>query len=62
MRMAHGYRIYLLDSRNRISLGYEFEGPDDAAAIKEADLLAGGNSVEVWHRSRLVAYSRRKAG
>jgi hypothetical protein len=60
--MAQRYRICILDSRNRISLGYEFEGPDDAAAIEEADFLSEGNSVEVWDRSRLVAYSRRKAG
>jgi hypothetical protein len=60
--MNHAYRIYILDSHNRISLGYDFKGPDDAAAVKEADSLAGSRSVEVWDRSRLVSYIARKAG
>jgi hypothetical protein len=60
--MTHAYRIYILDSQNHISVGHDFEGSDDPAAIKQAELLSKGNAVEVWYRARLVANKGSKTG
>ena len=49
------YRIYLVDSSQRITgLPIEMTLPDDVAAVEKALLLEGAYSIEIWQRERLV--------
>jgi hypothetical protein len=60
--MRKEYKIYVLNSENRINLAHDFIGDDDSEAMREAELFAEANSVELWQGSRLISYIARKAG
>lgn len=49
------YKIYLLDSTGRISLAFDFDGPNEQSAVEEAKRYADGSDVEIWRRTQLVA-------
>jgi hypothetical protein len=59
--MSKEYKIYVLNSENRINLAYDLIGNSDADAMREAELFAEANSVELWQGSRMVSYITRKA-
>jgi hypothetical protein len=41
--MSKEYKIYFLNSENRINLAYDFIGDSDAEAMREAELFAEAN-------------------
>jgi len=50
------HRLYCLDAMGRIGLPEWFQAPDDAAAIRQAQVLRrGALKCEVWLGNRLVA-------
>ncbi len=54
--MPH-YRIYLLNTKRRITSVREAEFPDDDAALMEAKSVIDGQAgAEVWSLARLVGY------
>jgi hypothetical protein len=61
MAMSNGYKIYIMDSQHRISLAFEFSGPNDESAVQVAREHAEQNGVEVWKGSCLVAQIAQRA-
>jgi hypothetical protein len=51
--MAH-YRMYLLDSRNKISSGLDLTCTDDRDAVAQARSQAENRAFEVWQSTRRV--------
>lgn len=49
------YRIYLIDTDNHIASALDYEGPDDLAALDNANRLRQSRAAEIWQSTRLVA-------
>jgi hypothetical protein len=48
------YRLYFLDSADRIRQAIDMECDDDATAIEAAEPYRDGRTMELWNRDRLV--------
>lgn len=50
------YRVFWTNKAGRIvGVAETIAARDDAAAVREAERIAGGRTVEVWDRARRVA-------
>ncbi len=50
------YRAYILDSDRRIRLAHELACETDEQAIAAAQAYVDGHAVELWDKSRRIAY------
>jgi len=48
------YRLYLVGSQGRFIKVEVIDGPDDAAAVADAQQYIDGQAMELWDRGRLV--------
>jgi hypothetical protein len=48
------YRLYRLDTNDRIMDALEFEGPNDDAAVAEAVRVDHAAVIEIWSGARKV--------
>ena len=48
------YRLYCLDGVGKVASAEWIEADNDEAALKEAEVVRGGRSCEVWQGNRLV--------
>jgi len=48
------YRFYIVGADGRLIRSAHFDCPDDSAAIKQAELMLDGYSVEIWQLERRI--------
>jgi hypothetical protein len=48
------YRFYIIGAGGQLIRSVRFDCPDDSAAIKQAELMLDGHSVEIWQLERKV--------
>jgi hypothetical protein len=48
------YRFYIIGAGGQLIRSARLDCPDDSAAIKQAELILDGNSVEIWQLERRI--------
>ena len=56
------YRAYVVGNNGHVLKRYDFQSPDDAAALEHARQHVTDKDVEVWQLDRAVGTLRPKAG
>ena len=48
------YRFYIIGAGGQLIRSVRLDCPDDSAAIKQAELMLDGYSVEIWQLERKI--------
>ena len=48
------YRFYIRGADGQLIRSVRLDFPDDSSAIKQAELMLDGNSVEIWQLERRI--------